>query len=245
MDLPHLISIVGAGPGDPELLTIKAHKRLMEADIILYDALFGEDILQIAKADAIKKYVGKWCSDGQNQIKRQNIIHKEFLFWAGKNKKIVRLKTGDPMVFGRGAEEIRFCKDNNLNFEVIPGITAATAGASLFSVPITERGKNNMVLFYASKTDENGFPESDSLINILNTGSPVVVYMGLKYLPGLSNELEKKGLPGSTNIQILCKISQNNQTAYSTTISGVEHFLQNNSPETPSLIIIGTNAKRI
>jgi len=245
MGVSHLISIVGAGPGDPELLTIKAHKRLREADVILYDGLFGDEILKIAKPSAIKKYVGKWSSDGQDQLRRQNNIHNEFLYWAGKNKKVVRLKTGDPMVFGRGAEEIRFCKENNLYFEVIPGITAATAGASLFSVPLTERGKNNMVLFYASKTDENGFPESDSLINILNSGSPVVVYMGLKYLPGLASELEKKGLSGSTNIQILCKISQNNQSAYSTTISEVEHFLQNNSPETPSLIIIGTNAKRI
>ena len=99
MDVPHLISIVGAGPGDPDLLTIKALQRIQDADVILYDALLGEEILALAKTGSIKKFVGKRVHDGQDQTNRQNAINNEFLYWAGESKKVVRLKTGDPMIF--------------------------------------------------------------------------------------------------------------------------------------------------
>jgi uroporphyrin-III C-methyltransferase len=137
MGLSHLISIVGAGPGDPELLTVKAMNRLKNAQVVLYDALIGEEVLKMAPAEALKLYSGKLNDDGQNPQKRQDDIHYQFLYWARKNKQIVRLKSGDPMVYSRGAEEISFCRKHQLNFEVIPGVTAAMAGASLFTTPLT------------------------------------------------------------------------------------------------------------
>ncbi len=245
MDVSHLISIVGAGPGDPELLTIKAQKRLNEADVVLFDALMGNEMLQLANRNSIKKYVGKRNNDGQDQSIRQEEINTEFLFWAKKNKKVVRLKAGDPMIFGRGAEEIRFCKENNLNYEVIPGITAGIAGASLFSVPLTERGKNNMLLFYTGQNKNGGFSEIDSVAKIIQTGSPVLIYMGLGNLPELSEQLQKSGIEASTPVQIQSKISQHAQKNYSTNLGEVESFLQNYSPETPSVIIIGKYAVEI
>lgn len=245
MGLPHLISIVGAGPGDPELLTVKALNRLQNADVVLHDALIGDEMLKLAQPGAVLKYVGKWNNDGQNPVERQNEIHRQFLHWAGKNKKVVRLKTGDPMIFGRGAEEIRFCKDNNLHFEVIPGITAGIAGASLFSVPLTERGKNNMLLFHTCRKVNNQFPELDSLIHILKTGSPVVLYMGLNHLGELAAELALKGISPLMPVQILCKISQPGQSSYSTILENVEEFLEEKKPCTPSLVIVGEHAERI
>ena len=245
MGLSHLISIVGAGPGDPDLLTVKALKRLKNADVILYDALIGDEILKLANPQTEKKYVGKLNNDGQNPVERQNAIHQQFLYWARKNKKVVRLKTGDPMVFGRGAEEIRFCKENNLTFEVIPGVTAGIAGSSLFSVPLTERGKNNMLLFYACRKVDGQFPELESLLNILKTGSPVVSYMGLIHLAELSEKLAEKGLPLSTPIQILSRISQKNQRGFCTTMGEIDSFFQKHQPETPSIVIIGENAEEI
>lgn len=245
MGLPHLISIVGAGPGDPELLTVKAHNRLQNADVILHDALMGDEMLKLAKPGAVKIYVGKLNNDGQNQVTRQDGIHQLFLHWAGKNKKVVRLKTGDPMIFGRGAEEIRFCKTNNLNFEVIPGVTAAVAGSSLFSVPLTERGKNNMLLFYTCRKENDCFPQLEPLVSVLQNGSPVVLYMGLHHLSELSGKLLGKGISGKMPVQILCKISQPGQSSYSTNLEKVDEFLASNRPCTPSLVIMGENAERI
>lgn len=245
MDVSHLISIVGAGPGDPELLTVKALNRIQKADVILYDALMGTEMLSFSKSDAKLIYVGKLYKDGQNQNERQNEIHARFLKFAKKNKHVVRLKAGDPMIFGRGAEEIRFCTKNNLNYEVIPGITAGIAGASLFDVPLTERGKNALTLFYTGHRIDGSFSDLSAVVSVLKTGSPVIIYMGLNNLVELSKALINAGVKNSTAVQVLSKISQAGQKSFETKLSDVQQFLQENNPETPSVIIIGENAKRI
>lgn len=245
MDIPHLISIVGAGPGDPDLLTVKGMRRLQNADVVLYDALVGDEMLEFTKAGTVKKYVGKLCDDGQNPKTRQDGIHNEFLYWAANGKKVVRLKSGDPMIFGRGAEEIRFCKENELNYEVIPGVTAAVAGSSLFSIPLTERCKNNMVLFSCGRVGENGIPGVETVLNVLTQGCPVVLYMGLNNLLHYSKELLKNGVSGAVPVQILSKISRDDQQQYSTTVGQIREFLKENRPETPSTIIIGEHAQPI
>lgn len=245
MGLPHLISIVGAGPGDPELLTIKALNRLKEADVVLYDALVGDAMIEQINASALKKFVGKVYNDGQNQTTRQLDINNEILHWAALGKKVVRLKTGDPMVFARGAEEIRFCRANNLNFEVVPGVTAGLAGSSLFNIPVSERGKNNMILFYTATRDGDGMNETGILVQIIQAGSPVIVYMGMNSLPKLSIALTSKGIHPSTPVQILTSISQAEQKIYSTTIGDISEFLKENKPGMPSIVIIGKNAEQI
>lgn len=245
MGLPYLISIVGAGPGDPDLLTVKALKRLQQADVILYDALLGEKMLELTKPKAHKIYVGKLYKDGQNQEERQNEIHKLFCEFAGKGKQVVRLKAGDPMIFGRGAEEIRFCKKSNLNYEVIPGITAGIAGASLFDIPLTERGKNAMTLLYAGHRKDGSFSDLQAVVEVLKTGSPVIIYMGLNNLPELSQALIKAGIEKSTTVRILNKISQEEQKSYEINLAEVPHYLEQNSIETPAIIILSENAKCI
>jgi len=245
MGLPHLISIVGAGPGDPELLTVKALNRLQQADVVLYDALMGEEVLGLANPTAVKKYTGKIYNDGQNQRARQDAIHNEILHWALQGKRVVRLKAGDPMVFARGAEEIRFCRANNLNFEVIPGITAGLAASALFHIPVTERRKNNMVLFYTATREEGALNELDSVVQVVQSGSPVVVYMGVNNLPNLVADLATKGVNKETPVLILSNISQAGQKSWSTTIGSATEFLQENKPETPSIIVIGKHAELV
>jgi uroporphyrin-III C-methyltransferase len=241
----HLISIVGAGPGDPELLTVKAQKRLKEADVILYDASMGPEMLRLTKPGAIRKFVGKSHSDGQDQTLRQDAIHQEFLIWAAQDKHILRLKAGDPMVFGRGAEEIRFCKQHGLNYEVIPGLTAGVAASSLFSLPLTERGKNNMILFYTGQDKGNGFPDLHTIAAVLKNGSPVLVYMGLKTLPELADQLMRNAVDAATPVQVLCKISQEDQVSLSSRLRDIEHLLQDERPPTPTMVIIGKNTGMI
>ncbi|MBN2637194.1 MAG: uroporphyrinogen-III C-methyltransferase [Prolixibacteraceae bacterium] len=245
MDLPHLISIVGAGPGDPELLTVKALNRLKSADVILYDALSGEEILDFCNPETEKIYVGKLYKDGQNQEERQNEIHSAFIKFARENKKVVRLKAGDPMIFGRGAEEIRFCKENQLNFEVIPGITAGIAAASIFEIPLTEREKNGMALFYTGHRVDGKFSDLEAVISVLNAGAPVVIYMGLNNLVEFSNSLLKLGIDKSLPIQILSKVSLPEQKMYNTKLDDVQSFLTTGKPETPAIVIIGKYAGKI
>ena len=245
MGLPHLISIVGAGPGDPELLTLKAFRRIKEADVILYDALLGEAILDMARQDTLKKYVGKIYKDGQNQCERQEAINNEILHWASKGKRVVRLKSGDPMIFARGAEEIRFCRANNLNFEIIPGITAGLAASALFNIPVTERGKSNMVLFYTANRGNGGFYDIEPLTPVIRSGASVFIYMGLDNLQKIAEELIEKGADPETSVHILSSISQASQKSYSTTIGNVSEFLKENNPVTPSILIIGKNAEPI
>ena len=245
MGLPHLISIVGAGPGDPELLTIKAAERLKTADVVLYDALLGEAMLELADSKAEKLYVGKLYKDGQDQKLRQEEIHKMMLDFAKQGKRVVRLKAGDPNIYGRGAEEVRFCKKNNLNYEVIPGITAALAGAANFDVPVTERHKCGMALFYTGHRTNGGFSDLDSVISVLKADAPVMIYMGVNNLPDLSEALSKNGVDKATPVQILSKISQTDEEAYETSLENIDTFLKNENPETPAIIIIGKHTTRI
>jgi len=245
MDLPHLISIVGAGPGDPELLTLKAFDRLKNAGVILYDALLGEDILNLCHPDAQKIYVGKLYKDGQNQTERQNEIHGSFLRFAKENKRVVRLKAGDPMIFGRGAEEIRFCKENQLNYEVIPGITAGIAAASLFEIPLTEREKNGTTLFYTGHRVDGSFSDLNTVVETLNSNSPVIIYMGLNNLAEFSDSLLECGIDKSMPVQIVSKVSQKEQRKYSTKLGAVQNFLNVENPETPAVIFVGKYAEPV
>ncbi len=245
MGSAYMISIVGACAGDPELLTVKAMNRLKNAEVIIYDALIGEEILDLAPPDALKLYFGKVHDDGQDPQKRQDEIHRQLLYWAGQNKQIVRLKSGDPMVYSRGGEEITFCRRHQLNFEVVPGITAAMAGASLFNTPLTRRGKNSMVLFYTGRKNNCSYPQIDSVIQVIKTGSPVVVYMGLCHLVDLAECLIDRGVNKTVQISIMSKISQKGQKKYQTTLGGVAEFMVHNKPDTPSIIMIGSDIESL
>ena len=241
----HLISIVGAGPGDPELLTIKAMKRIQEADCILHDALVSEEILNLAKPDVQRIYVGKIYQDGQNQTGRQEWINQLIIELASKGQKVVRLKSGDPMIFGRGAEEIRFCIENKLNYETIPGVTSALGAASLYGIPLTERGKNSMVLFGTGHYCEGDFCDLDTFVSVLKSGSPIIFYMGLNKLVKLSERLIEQSMSPEIKVQILSKVSQPDTSAIEGTLGTIKQLLENEKPPMPALVIIGKNVERL
>lgn len=240
---PHLISIAGAGPGDPELLTVKALRRIEHADIILYDALHGEEILELAGPDALKIYSGKCYRDGQYQSERQSRINSQLKQYAMEGKQVVRLKAGDPFIFGRGAEELEFCLSENLNVEVIPGITAGLAAATCFHVPLTMRGINSMALFYTGHKRNDGFDDIQLVASVLKTNAPVIIYMGLKNLAVLSAELLQNGIPGNLPVQIVSRAGHPDQQICSSVLSEVGEFLAHTNPPMPAIVIIGTHAK--
>jgi uroporphyrin-III C-methyltransferase len=241
----HLISIVGAGPGDPELLTIKALKRIQEADCILHDALVSEEILELAKPEAQRIYVGKLYKDGQNQTERQESINQLIIDLAAKGQKIVRLKSGDPMIFGRGAEEIRFCIENGLNYEAIPGVTSALGAASLYGIPLTERGKNSMVLFGTGHYCDGDFCDLETFVSVLKSGSPIIFFMGLHKLVHLAKRLMDQDISPEINVQILSKVSQSNSSALEAKLGTIGIILELEKPPMPALVIIGRNVERL
>ncbi|MDP2336555.1 MAG: uroporphyrinogen-III C-methyltransferase [Bacteroidota bacterium] len=245
LEASHLISIVGAGPGDPELLTVKALNRIRDADFILHDALVSKEILNLAKPEAQHIYVGKIYQDGQDQTERQDWINQLIIDFAAKGLKIIRLKSGDPMIFGRGAEEIRFCIENKLNYEVIPGVTSALGAASLYGIPLTERGKNSMVLFGTGHYCEGDFCDLETFVSVLKSGSPVIFFMGLNKLVKLAQRLMEHTISPETKVQILSKVSQPEAVAFEGNLGNIAQLLENENPPMPAMVIIGKNAERL
>lgn len=241
----HLISIVGAGPGDPELLTVRALRRLQEADVILYDALHGTEILEVANPDAARIYAGKHYQDGQHQTERQDKIHRQLKQFAHEGKKVVRLKAGDPFIFGRGAEELAFCLSENLNVEIVPGITAGLAAATCFHIPVTLRNVNSMALFYTGHKRNGGFDNMDEVASVIKANAPVMVYMGLKNLILLAQELINRGIHASVPMQIISRVGHPDQQLFSSTLGAIETYLTQVDPPMPSVIIIGTHTHQV
>ena len=241
----HLISIVGAGPGDPELLTVRALRRMEQADVILYDALSGTDILELAGQQTQKIYAGKHYQDGQLQTERQDDIHRQLKQFADKGKRVVRLKAGDPFIFGRGAEELAFCFQEKLNVEVIPGITAGLAAATCFHIPVTLRSINSMALFYTGHKRNSGFEDIEVVASVLKTNAPVMVYMGLKNLVFLANELMAHGLMVSVPLQIISRVGHSDQQLFTSTLGDIEVYLTRVDPPMPAVIIIGTYVQQV
>ena len=241
----HLISIVGAGPGDPELLTLRALKRIEQADVILYDALHGEEILQLAPAATIKIYAGKHYQDGQHQTERQDKIHQQLKQFALAGKRVVRLKAGDPFIFGRGAEELQFCLNEGLNVEVVPGITAGLAAATTFHIPVTLRGVNSMALFYTGHKRNGGFEDIDTVASVLKAQAPVMLYMGLKNLESLAAELINRQVEAGMPMQIISRVGHPDQQIFSTNLSNLNFFLAENDPPMPAVIVMGSYASPV
>lgn len=171
------LHIVGAGPGDPELITIKAVKALEKAEVVLYDALANEALLSYVPESCLKVYVGKRAGKHGRQ---QEEIQEMILYYSKYYTHIVRLKGGDPYVFGRGHEELEFAYLNGLNVEVIPGVSSATAVPAAVGIPLTKRGVNESFWVVTATLKDGGL--SHDLIHAAHSQATVVVLMGLKKL---------------------------------------------------------------
>ena len=233
------VYLVGAGPGDPDLLTVKAHRLLQQAEVVLHDELFGEDILDLIPQSALLYNVGKICGDHQNQEARQNRINALILKEYNCGKSVIRLKTGDSLIFGRGIEEARFLKEHAVPYELVPGVTAGIAAANIFSVPLTERLKNSAVLFCTGHTLELGVKQFLDLVNFLKAGNPVVVYMGYHNLEKITNTLIANGIPAEFGVCVASKVSHSQQDCVCGNLLSIHQKLIEKPLPTPTVIIIG------
>ncbi|KAJ8748805.1 hypothetical protein K2173_011361 [Erythroxylum novogranatense] len=192
---PGNVFLVGTGPGDPELLTLKAVRVIQKADLLLYDRLVSNDILDLVGLNARLLYVGKTAG---YHSRTQEEIHELLLSFAEVGANVVRLKGGDPLVFGRGGEEMDFLQQQGIHVKVIPGITAASGIAAELGIPLTHRGIANSVRFLTGHSRKGGTDPIFVAENAADPDSTLVVYMGLSTLPSLASKLINNGLPSNT-----------------------------------------------
>ncbi len=229
------VSLVGAGPGDADLLTIKALRLLRAADVVVYDRLVSADILELIPAGVSRISVAK--SPGKHNVP-QDQINEIIVNLARSGRRIVRLKGGDPYMFGRGGEEVLALKQHNIPFEVVPGITAA-AGCSAYSgIPLTHRGISRRVQFITAHFN-NDEPVDLNWHSIADPDSTLVIYMGLANLPLVISSLIEAGLPASIPAAAVQNGTTDTQQRVIAPLDQLNSAIHENGMKAPVMIIIG------
>lgn len=229
------VVVVGAGPGDPGLLTLKALRALNEADIILHDRLVDPEILALARRDAIQIGVGKQIGEDHNAT--QGRIHQLMLKHASQGELVVRLKGGDAFVFGRGGEELQFLRQHGIPYEVVPGITAALACAAYAGIPLTHRDYAQSVrLITAHCRPETNLEDWPSLAREKQT---LAFYMGASQLDWLSKQLMQHGRSGATPFAIIENGTRSNQRVVHGALKDLARLGREHDIKAPSMLLIG------
>ncbi len=231
---PGVVHLVGAGPGNPDLLTLRAAKLIGQADVIVYDRLVGNDILDLGRSGAQRIFVGKASG---NHTLPQHEINALLVRLAHEGRRVVRLKGGDPFIFGRGGEEIEALVAHGIPFEVVPGITAASGIAAYAGIPLTHRDHAHAVTFVAGHL-KDGTMNLDWTA-LARPGQTVVVYMGLFGLPILARELIAHGLSASTPAAVIQHGTTTNQRVVTGTLADLPGRAFDARLEPPTLIIVG------
>lgn len=228
------VFLVGAGPGDPDLLTFRALRLMQQADVVLYDRLVSAPILDLVRRDAEKIYVGK--KRDQHAV-RQEGINQMLIDLAKQGKRVLRLKGGDPFIFGRGGEEIAGLADEHIPFQVVPGVTAAAGCASYAGIPLTHRDYAQSVIFVTGQLKDGSVDlEWQTLVQPRQT---VVVYMGLAGLDIICQQLQAHGMKGDMPAALVEQGTTRKQQVHAATISTLVASVAGKDVHAPTLLIIG------
>ncbi|OIR04334.1 siroheme synthase [mine drainage metagenome] len=233
------VSLVGAGPGDPELITVRGMKRLQSADVVIYDELAGAELLAFVRDDAELIFVGKRCGKHAMEQERINALLVEK---AREGKRVIRLKGGDPFIFGRGGEELAELVASGIAVEVVPGVTAAAAAGSAAGVPLTHRELSSGVIFLTGH-EKPGKPESSIDWHALAaTRMTLCIYMGVKKIASIAERLVEGGLAVDTPVAIVSRATWADQQTLLVTLSELIREEHGEVPA-PALAIIGPVAR--
>ncbi|MDZ4741346.1 MAG: uroporphyrinogen-III C-methyltransferase [Alphaproteobacteria bacterium] len=233
---PGWVWLVGAGPGDAGLLTLHALSALQQADIVVFDALVDEAVLKLARPGAVIEYAGK--RGGKPSPKQRNISLR-LIEWAKQGKRVLRLKGGDPFLFGRGGEEALALVAASVPFRVVPGVTSGIGGLAYAGIPATHRDINHAVTFVTGHMAGGNVP---STINwrALAEGSPVIViYMGLKHLARIATELVSAGRSLHEPVAIISGATTQNQLVLETELGRADADVRASGIKAPALIVVG------
>ena len=228
------VYLVGAGPGDPDLLTLRALRLMQKADVVVYDNLVSKPVLEMTRRDAARIYAGKKRDD---HIMPQEELNELLVRLAKQGKRVLRLKGGDPFIFGRGGEEIEALAEYGIAFQVVPGITAASGVSTYAGIPLTHRDYAQSCIFVTGHLKDGSMNlDWDALARPNQT---IVVYMGLHGLATLCAELIAHGLPDSTPVAIVQQGTTQNQRVITGTLATLPAIAQAEKLQAPTLIIVG------
>lgn len=227
--------IVGAGPGDPDLITVKALKCIQKADVVLYDRLVNRELLSEVRPECQLIYCGK--QPGVHEMKQETINHLLVKF-TKQGKVVVRLKGGDPFVFGRGAEEVEALAKNGLSYEVVPGITAGVAVPAYAGIPVTHR---KMASSFAVVTGHRttGKPTDVNWENLAKGVDTLAIYMGITNLSYICEELQKHGKKGTTPVAIIQQGTTTEQRTVTGTLATIVGIVKREDIQNPAMIVVG------
>ena len=230
------VVLVGAGPGDPELLTLRAVRALQSADVILFDDLVAPDILDFARREARKMLVGK---TGHRASCRQDDINALMISLAKAGRRVVRLKGGDPMIFGRADEEIAACRTAGIAVEVVPGITTAQGAASRLLVSLTRRGQARRVQYITGHGRDGKLPADIDWRSLADPAVTTVVYMPAKTLPELVATAVRAGLDPATPAVAVERATRDDERIVGGTIADLPALLAAQASTGPLVVMIG------
>ncbi|WP_343563006.1 siroheme synthase CysG [Kiloniella sp. b19] len=233
-DLKGHVAIVGAGPGDPDLLTFRAMRFMQQADVVVYDRLLDDSMLEYVRRDADRIYVGK--APGKHAMTQEQ-INRLLVDEALSGRRVVRLKGGDPFIFGRGGEELDLLREHGVDVDIVPGVTAATGCAASAAIPLTHREHASMVTFVAGHAGD-GIEDAD-WASLVNSRQTLVFYMGVGKSSEISARLIRHGMDAQTPAAFVENGTRKDQRVIPGRLADLEKMVQDYDVKAPALIVVG------
>lgn len=235
-----MVYLVGAGPGDPKLITLRAVELIKKADVVLYDRLVSKKIISMIPKKSQRIYVGREVGD---DYKHQDDTNLQMVKLAKSNKNVVRLKGGDPFIFGRGGEEAEYLKKNKIRFEIVPGITSGIGSAIYSGIPLTHRKYSSSVVFVTGHEDPGKTKSPVQWKKLAKSVETIVIMMGLSRIGVISKQLVSGGLAKTTPVAVIQKGTNADQRIIIGNLSDIAAKIKKYHVTPPSIIIIGNVVK--
>ncbi|MGH9911032.1 MAG: uroporphyrinogen-III C-methyltransferase [Nitrososphaeraceae archaeon] len=231
------VFICGAGPGDPGLISVKGYRLLTKCDVVLYDRLVSKKLVDKIPSTIKKIYVGR--ESGKAASTHQSRTNKLMLAYVLRGKSVLRLKGGDPLIFGRGAEEAEFLRRHNIQFEIIPGISSAIAAPAYAGIPLTHRGYSSSVALITGHEDETKHHLDVNLKAVASAVDTIVVLMGVERIEEIVQNLRAGGLKGTTKVAIVEKGTMKDQRVIVGNLNTIMKKVARYKVTSPAVIVVG------